>query len=206
MELKSGYFSLVIVGDWNKSIFNPEWVGEYIFDIPGAKIKVEIPTDNISLNSFRYTYNHVSFNISGARLQFSAENNTDEEFNYIGEIALKISRLLPHTPTIAFGINHVIKVKPDELTDSISINDDLKFKDYTIQNTTIKRKISLDDCVLTFSYYETDSHDIEFDFNYNYDIKTLDDFTNYFDVSKIVDYKKKSFELLKDIYSLKDAD
>ena len=50
MELKSNYFSLVIVGDWNKSIFNPEWVSKYIFDIPGAKVKVEIPTDNISLD------------------------------------------------------------------------------------------------------------------------------------------------------------
>ena len=203
MQLKRGYNPLVIVGDWNRAIFTPNWVSKYIFE-PDTDIHIEIPTSNITNSSFKYNALGISFNISERRLQFFVSEQKNELFQLVGEKALTICRLLPHTPVSAFGINHIFKCSSEELDFStFDMADESKFIDYTIKSVRHQRRIQVDtNCILTLDYGKVGSNDIDFNFNYNFDINSLDDFLSLFDPNNIVEKKIYSEELLIRLYNL----
>ncbi|MBW2098929.1 MAG: hypothetical protein JRG77_09085, partial [Deltaproteobacteria bacterium] len=41
MKLATEFNPLILVGAWNKYIFNPDWIGKFL--LSGEKIEVEIP-------------------------------------------------------------------------------------------------------------------------------------------------------------------
>ena len=81
MKLVDNYMPLVIVGAWNKAIFTPQWVSEFVFN--KAEVQVQFPIDDFTRSSMRFSANGIAFNIFEQRLQFNAlrqDGDTYESF------------------------------------------------------------------------------------------------------------------------------
>lgn len=95
MFLKTDYNALVLVGLWNKGIFNPDWVSRYL--IPKEKkLNVEFPL-NVD-GSPRVSSDKIRIFVIGNKLNFVPLNTYDETFEIIQDLAIKTSDYLPHTP------------------------------------------------------------------------------------------------------------
>jgi hypothetical protein len=74
MILKSDYSALVIIGNWNNSILNPQWIAKYV--LPDTELNVEIPL-NINASMRMSTDELRIFAIDG-KLNFIIIKNEDK--------------------------------------------------------------------------------------------------------------------------------
>ncbi len=196
MRLKSGYNPLIIVGSWNKAIFSPEWITKYLF--PSTQVQIEYPINN-SNASIRFRANNIALNIIDQRLLFYTEAHTDEVFDLIGETAISLCRFLPHTPVTSFGINHIFESSKEEVLEQhlFDISDNRMIEDhgYTIQSIKTIRTIQLEDCILNLSYTQ-EGETVVYDFNYHYNISSIEEFIQKFSSCNISQKKNHAIEVL----------
>lgn len=201
MKFRNDYNVLVIVGNWNKNIFNQEWVSKYL--IPGEKLQVEIPLNFDG--SPRISTDNLRIFILGNKLNFAILKNEDTNFDKIQELAYKVADYLPHTPVSAFGINFVFETKETKY-----LNELFKFKDleqfsdvgYTYNKSTLTRNLTTNNLILNLSILK-EKNIFVFHLNYHFDIKNLVEFKENFDTNTIIKLKNNSFDLLSDIYNIK---
>ena len=204
MKYREEYNPLVIVGEWNKAIFVPKWVQEYIFQDPS--LLVQYPIQDLSRASFKYTSDNISFNIFDQRLQFTASHYTDDNLVKIGETALSICRKLPHTPIVSFGINHVfecnlIELKGNNIFDN-KISNLLKENGIEdLEATQINHTKKFADHSLCFRIKKI-GETVIFDFNYDYPVESIEEFISKFDSNYIVNKKKESLHIIKLAFGL----
>lgn len=202
MKFRTGYNPLIIVGSWNKAIFSPDWVSQYIF--PNTEIHIEFPFNN-SNASIKFNAKNIALNVIDQRLLFYTALPSNESFDLIGEIATSLCRFLPHTPVSSFGINHVFESAIDEINESkifeLSDNNLIADNGYTIQSIKTVRTIKLEDCILNLSCSQ-ENETIIFDFNYHYNISSLEEFIQKFDSQNISQKKDNALEFLSNIYEL----
>lgn len=101
MKLITAESGVVIAGNWNYAIFNPEWVNKYL--LPGEVLNVEIQIARFG--SLKISSPEISVSVVENKLQILSKVESDEVFRKIANLAIKISEYLPHTPVTAFGIN-----------------------------------------------------------------------------------------------------
>jgi|GEM_PF-5341473 len=95
--------TLVIVGDWNKAIFNNEqWVAENIFKGGVSNIEHFLP-----MNIVRFTGKDYLLTVSERRLAMGLIKDDNSSIRNMHEALRTILQLLPHTPVNAFGINFI---------------------------------------------------------------------------------------------------
>lgn len=198
------YAPLVILGSWNRAIFNPDWVKKYLFS-KDDKINIEVPINN-SIASFKFNVENISVSVLDQRLLLGTDKPTVENFTRIGNIGKAIFRFLPHTPVTAFGINHAFEAHIDELKDNIfSLSDEENLKDagYKEESIRIGRDIHLSkSCTLHFAIQRNGKDHIIFDFNYNFNLESFEYFSELFDIDDIVIKHKECVDFLKEIYGL----
>lgn len=201
LKFKNEFNTIVIVGNWNSAIFNPEWVSKYL--LPDEKLNIEFPLQNIG--SIRISTNELRIFTLGNKLNFSILKKSNDVFFKIAELTIKTAELLIHTPVNAFGINFTFEHESnDELEDTIKVNDkeQLELEDYKIIQTEIKRTFQKDDCKLNIRILKNKEKFI-FDFNYHYEIKDLIEFKDKFDPENILKLKDESISFLENMYNLK---
>lgn len=202
MKLVDNYMPLVIVGAWNRAIFTPQWVSEFVFN--KAEVQVQFPIDDFTRSSMRFSTNEIAFNIFDQRLQFNALKQESDTYEIIGEAALKICRMLCHTPITSFGINHVYECAEEDVKDKLTFLDLLngEFNPIgAIKGQGLQYLIQMEDCELNLNIRKGDGV-VRFDFNYNHPIISPNTFASCFESANILTKKKQSEKLLENIFGL----
>lgn len=200
MKFSPEFNLLVIVGQWNSAILNPDWVSKYL--LPDTKFNVEIP---ININgSMRFSTDEFRFFILDGKLFFSILKQEDAVYTKLGELALNLVTYLPHTPVIGFGLNFNFECENSSKIDSLFTfgdESDITNYGYDNSNSLIKRSFKDDNFVLNFSINKASNKYI-FDFNFHFDIKTLVEFKDKFESESLLKFRDTSLNFLNTIYDL----
>lgn len=201
MKLDTEFNPLVLVGAWNKHIFNPEWIGKFL--LPGKNLEVEIPINvdgspRISAENFRMF-------VINNKLVFSLRKDDDNILEEIEELSLKIADYLPHTPIVAFGINFLFKSDSnfDKLQDLFSLSDSEKLIEAgcIINSDQIKHSFIQDNRNINLSLIKQ-SDAIKFDFNFHFDVSNLVEFKEKINNNKLLHMKQIAISILSDVYAV----
>lgn len=199
MKIKNENSTIVIVGAWNKNIFNPEWVSKYLF--PDQDIRVEIPI-NVEGSPLFITDN-VKLSVIGNKLSFVSLKVDDQNLDYLEEIANKVADYLPHTPVSAFGINISFE---DELSDRIEklihLNDSVLLVEQGFKIKSLQRKYCLenDDRIINLNV-QTEGQIIKLLFNYHFSIRDLVQFKEKISENSMLDLRENAISILENVYS-----
>ena len=160
------FYSVVIVGNWNIPIFNPEWVRANLFTSQEKDMSVEYPTQIIGA-SFRFTQDPLCFSIVNNRMQLSITENTDAARLAAIEFMYLLLRKLVYTPIASTGINFKFK----ETTDADNLHSETELQMDMMQPIiskiiTEKYKYS-ENVTLTYEKVIGESF-ITHDFNYSF--------------------------------------
>lgn len=202
MKIKDDLNILVLMGGWNKHIFTPPWVNKFL--LPDEKLKVEFPL-NID-GSLRITGDKIRISIVGNKLNLVAVNSSDEVFDIIQEVSLKIVDCLPHTPVSAFGINFLFEAETNKmLEDFQKLNDIDSYSTINgeIQKTQIRRTVKFENKLLnlTIDFEEKSSN---FNFNYHYNIISISAFKEIITNSSILSHKLHALDVLKNVFEIEN--
>ena len=89
MKWRDEFNGLVIVGAWNKSIFNPTWVSKYL--LPDEKLEAEVPLGVDAF--FKISSKKVRIFVLGNKLNFVPISKTDENFDFCSRAGTQNSGL-----------------------------------------------------------------------------------------------------------------
>ncbi len=201
MKLDTEFNPLVLVGTWNKHIFNPEWIGKFL--LPRKNLEVEIPI-NVD-GSHRISTENFRMFVINNKLVFSLRKNDDNILEEIEELSLKIADYLPHTPIVAFGINFLFKCDNnfDKLQDLFSLSDSEKLIEAgcIIDSDQIKHSLIQDNRNINLTLIKQ-SDAIKFDFNFHFDVSNLVEFKEKINNNKLLHMKRIATSILRDVYAV----
>lgn len=201
MILKTDFNALVLVGIWNKGIFNHEWISRFL--LPNEKkLNVEFPL-NVD-GSLRVSSDKVRIFVIGNKLNFTPLNTYDETFELIQDLATKTADYLPHTPVTAFGANFLFESDlNDTLRALLKLNDIERLTNIgaSIKSTQHRLSMELQDKVINLSV-TTDNSKVNFDFNFHFDISNLTEFKEKIASSQLLELKDIALNIMKDAYNL----
>jgi len=200
MNFKKEFSTLVILGNWNNTILNPDWINKHV--LPDTQWNVEIPL-NVNASMRMSTDELRIFSLNG-KLNFAVLKHDDDVFTKIGELGIKIADKLIHTPVTAFGINFVFESDASETLDelfTLSDLEDILARKFAINDINIRRQLKSGDKLLNLNIVKSNDK-YTFDFNYHTAIKSLIEFKDKFDIDNIIAYKTESIELLSNLYGL----
>lgn len=201
MKLKPEFNLLVLVGAWNKNIFNPEWVGKFL--LPEKELEVEFPV-NLD-GSPRISTEDVRIFVLNNKLNFSLRKTDDYILEDIEELALKISEYLPHTPVVSFGINFVFECDKEypQLEELFLTSDLEKIRELQgiISSTEIKRSFIYSDKKINLIISKNNENYL-FNFNFHFDIGNLLEFREKLNNNKILDIKNIAIFILNNVYGV----
>ena len=201
MKLKTEYSPLVLVGAWNKHIFNPEWVGKFL--LPGKELEVEFPL-NVD-GSPRISTEDLRIFVLNNKLNFSLRKDNDNVLEEIEDLSLKIADYLPHTPVASFGINFLFECNSNcnNLNDLFSLCDTDKLIELgcIISSNEIKHSFTLEERRINLTIIKGNEA-YNFNFNFHFDVKDLVQFKDMLNNNRIIDIKQKAISILGDIYGV----
>jgi hypothetical protein len=103
-------WTIVILGAWNVSIFNPDWLAANIFS---RELTIEFGLDPLNpAMPRRFTADDVTIISTSSKLIIAPSNLEEATLLKAEQMACKILELLNHTPVTAIGINFGYQVKP----------------------------------------------------------------------------------------------
>ena len=201
MILKTDYNALVLVGIWNKGIFNPDWVSRFLLP-KEKKLSVELPL-NVD-GSPRVSSDKIRIFVIGNKLNFVPLNTYNETFELIQDLATKTADYLPHTPVASFGVNFLFEADSTEsLRELLKINDieKLSVLGASIKNTQHRPTMELEGRLINLSI-STDNSIMNFDFNFHFSISNLTEFKEEISANPILGLKETSLNILRNAYNL----
>lgn len=205
MQHENDYNAIVIIGNWNISIFSEEWVKKFLLT-EEKELEIEVPLQ--SGNSIRYSTSDFRFFITGVKLCFSILNTKSETYEKIVKYALRTIEVLQHTPITAYGINFNLKISETQiiepilhLTDSESLADA-----YILKETNISRVFDMPELECVLNHIIINSSDgIIMKFNFHSEATTLTQFKSHFDFDTFQEKQKIALDILNNIYRLQLA-
>lgn len=201
MKLATEFNPLILVGAWNKHIFNSDWIGKFL--LPGEKMEVEIPI-NVDGSHRISTENFRIFVISN-KLNFSLRKDDDNVLEEIEELSLKIADYLPHTPIVAFGINFLFECDNnfDKLQDLFSLSDSEKLIEAgcIIDSDQIKHSFIQGNRNINLTLSKQ-SDTFKFDFNFHFNIRNLVEFKEQINNNRLLHMKQIATSILNDVYDV----
>lgn len=203
MKITTDYKNLVIVGGWNKHIFSPDWVKQYLF--PQDEYEIEFPLNIDGSARFSTKKNRIS--VEQNRLNFNSRSVENEDYERIQDLAMKIADYLPHTPVLSYGVNFLYEESKnaDEITALLDCNySKLLMKEIgkDIISAEIKNSLNYEYCVLNINV-KKEKGIYYFDFNYHFEIKKLTDFKESMTEHSILTLRQDSFDIMSKIYDLR---
>lgn len=198
MKLVTDYNALVIVGLWNRHIFNPDWIGKFL--LPETELTAEFPI-NIA-GSWRVSTDKLRIFVVGNRLHLVPLKTDVEVFDLLQEIALKVGTYLPHTPVTAFGVNFLFEMsKPELINDVFNLPDlpQLAANSIVPFSTNYKHVYRKDNRAITINA-TIEGEKVQFDFNNNFEIKTLVNFKELISQMGIVAMLHDAESVLNGVY------
>ena len=201
MILKADHNALVLVGIWNKGIFNQEWISRFLLP-KEKKLKVEIPL-NVD-GSMRVSSDNVRIFVIGNKLNFTPLSTNDETFELIQDLAIKTADYLPHTPVTAFGVNFLFETESvDFLQEILQLKGIKKLVDFgaSIKSTLYKHSVQIKKRLINISVI-TDNSKVKFDFNFHFDLQNLTEFKEKIVSNRILELKEVTLNIMNEVYNL----
>lgn len=200
-EILNNINHIVVVGAWNMAILTEDWVKENILnDVDNYTIEYPVAGSG----SLKYSTDDFSFYIVLGRLYFNVKRDADIAAKRTIEYARRLFRLLVHTPINAMGINFVFEeegrcevfnglVDTRDLTAAIA---------KSINNTEITRHFVINECEsLNFKITQTDNN-TEYNFNFDFKVKTPVDIVNIFgdEDNILIKKKEEAIDIINKVY------
>lgn len=189
-EILNNINHIVVVGAWNMAILTEDWVKDNILN-DVDKYTIEYPV--AGSGSLKYSTEDFSFYIVLGRLYFNVLKDTDIAAKRTIEYARRLFRLLVHTPINAMGINFVFEEEGRcAVFDGLGDTEDLTSAiAKSVNNTEITRHFEINEReTLNFKITQTDNK-TEYNFNFDYKVKTPLDIVNVFGDEDNILIKKK---------------
>ncbi len=162
--------SIVLVGNWNPFILNPEWVRKYIFK--ERKIEAELlvgPT-----LAFRFSAIGVTIVATQDKVTIIADVSDKESLEKIEELGQTLLSELPYTPIHAVGVNHAfVEDSPcEDVLRLFMFPDESSFPDgMPIESSEILRRLTGNGYKVKFKVSMDQDHEAaRFHFNFHYPI------------------------------------
>lgn len=110
-------WTVVLVGQWNPAVFNPEWVGRNLNEGRPVTAELAAGLGLLALAGWRVVLDELVVIPSRDRLTVGARATSDAALQRVEEATRRILELLPHTPLLAAGINFTfVETAPAETT------------------------------------------------------------------------------------------
>lgn len=199
-ELHHNVSNLVIVGTWNRDIFTPDWIKEYLLD--GQDFQVLFPMN--TLNSLKFDVaTKYSFAINLNRLEFQLHDSSDGASREMIVTARKLLRCLVHTPITTFGVNFIFKSERQGFLNGISHTEEIKeLLTAEVEQTEVLRVFKIGQGkVLNFKVIQ-EGIDTLFNFNYSYSVKNAQNLLDVLgdDDDIIIKKRQESARILNSVY------
>ncbi|MDE0016781.1 MAG: hypothetical protein OXU51_11370 [Candidatus Poribacteria bacterium] len=204
MKISENYSTLVIIGSWNKNIFTEDWIRNNLLDDKEFTLQY-LAYQNYQLQFIRpkITFQGVEIIILEERILFNLLKTADENFNLIQNLSLKLADKLPDTPVSSYGVNFKIEGKGTEkyLLNLIQPGDleQLKTSNITVNSEQYVRQLILDEKILNFTTI-IENNQINFDFNFDFEIRDLAEFKEKISQNSILQLKKEAVNFVSKFY------
>lgn len=199
-------FNIVVVGDWNPLIFQPDWVKEHLASIQEIDVVLAI---SLQPNSpARITIdNEINIYPSSNLLIIDCVEYNDASLRKCAQVLEKICSLLPHTPIKACGINFrfigALEDSPS-LTDLFTFSDAGKIAadDFLLSKASIKRSFKLNDSSELNLNLDLIEDTLKIEFNFHLPITSLSDVPDNFSFAEITQKRTLALSFLNDVYEI----
>lgn len=206
MKEKENIPHFVILGSWNKYILTQDWVKNYLLS-DEESIQIQIPLNMDA--SLKFATKDLTVCIIKDRFELCIINKSEPIIRKATSIIREVVRLLPHTPVLSFGINSTFFCSVTEAGNRINFNTSdielLATKDMPLQMQSILRCVKIsDNCFLNLSLQrDENTQEVVFDFNFNYNIKSLIDIASILgdDDDILLCKRNDMMSILKEVYS-----
>jgi hypothetical protein len=194
-------WTVVIVGNWNVHIFNPQWLGEQLFSQPQIEVEVAVSSGS---QFFRFRKGDLLLIPSNDRVVIGLLAANDETLLEAEKTAVKLLELLPHTPVRAVGLN--FGYQEDEpaksLTTIFDLSDHERVSSYLPDQvmTQIKRTLLVNErnCNMSLAFQ---NGIVTLDLNFHFDVENADEATDKVRDS-LIQCKNDGIELLETLYEI----
>lgn len=196
-------WTIVITGNWNVAILNPEWVCGNIFEEKEINVEVLFGAGQTGLKMSTGTVQIIP---APDRMIFSALSTSDVD--NAEKAAVRLLRNLPVTPIRSIGVNFgFVEQEPGpDLLSLFDLEDKSKISDegWKITETTLIRRLNLDDKVLNLRVSHGE-RGVSFHTNFHWDVTAPDAAVSIID-GKAAQLGEQAREILKKIYGLEEED
>lgn len=205
MRAKKDSFSIVIIGSWNPSIFNQDWILTNLCTTEPKKIAVAFPIDDPTAPR-KIDFEDISLFPGRRQIIIQPQNATIDGIKKCSVVAANILRLLVHTPVSHCGINFSF-VESNQLEKIFGV---LNFSDgevinkqkYKLEESNVVRKFHLQDgnfLNLTLS----DNQGIgQLAFNFHYEASDIMKYRKIFESNNVEERYTEAISFCKSVYSL----
>jgi hypothetical protein len=203
MESNLGAWSVVIVGNWNRMIFRPEWIGGgRLTDI--TSINIELPINNPTLPP-RYIFDDIILRVTFQRLSISPQNEDPDTLSRMQEVAIRILRELPHTPVSGIGVNfEFVEREPSpEILNIFNFSDLMRLSDeqYIVNQSNITRKLIINGQIINLRHQLDENSYMTIGFNFHRDITNTDEGIDFLGTG-ILRMRDQANSILERVYNL----
>jgi hypothetical protein len=206
MDLLKESVSLVLVGIWNPAILNPEWLGKHLFEKEGG-VPVTLEFSAVPGALPRLTMERTIIEPGRNRVVLRPEGDlSDQELDRVTGVAVKLLRLLPHTPMQGCGENfEFVEAAPgaDHLNVFTAANDlpaKLQFE-FTAKRHQIVSSIDFEGRTLNLTRTHADGQ-LRVAFNFHYNASSAGDAgTKLAAGPTFSENHRRALEILKSLYN-----
>lgn len=200
MKIKDESFTIVLAGNWNKYILQPNWVAKEIFEETTVQLEFAV---NIGLPP-RYTASNIRIIPTDEKVTFRAMDTSDNCLTKMGNMAIKLLNKLNYTPISAFGMNfgYTEKAETQNLFNLFKFadNDELGSFGCIINNSLTQKNITIDERILNLKIHHI-GKDVSFDFNFHYDVGNASEAEEKIK-ENVLKNKKIAEDILNKVYKL----
>ncbi len=166
MDLDLRRPTVVITGQWNPAIFDPNWTAKHLLGMPiGTDLLV---TQVFAGNKITNYFGQVGISVLDSRVEiylnkFDAENQAKLE-----KLVVNVAAMLPHTPVQALGVNFYFS-EPDvsaTLVDMLKTHEQLESR-FEVSAQSIVSVVKTEGAELNLRR-DLSGQSLAFDFNYHH--------------------------------------
>jgi len=200
MESYENSNTIVILGNWNKNIFNMNWVAKNLFDL--KQIQIEFPL--MISEPPRFIGKEIMLTIDDNRIMFTALKNTNKILLTMIEIVNILPKFFEMTPVSAIGLNFgFVEDNLEKISYLFELPDNAVLSDNgaIINNYAIKRNIKLENLEFNLAINKLERK-VHFDVNLHNNITNIKEINKLYNKDNIVNKKEIVMNFLNDVYKL----
>lgn len=141
MKSLAGEFSIVVLGAWNPSIFNEDWIKTHLIqDV--VDFQIAYPVEDVTAPR-RISFSNINFFPGRKKLEVSPQEPTLENMKDCQQLMVKVFNLLSHTPIVEMGINFGFETDDtEELAKLFNMQDNPDIlAEFAIKGTMVRRTL-----------------------------------------------------------------